>query len=103
MAILGGLGQFIAGLFGFPAHDNFATVHFTWGSFFIAYGIEQAFIVAGYLPAVDRFATSDSLAMWFVTLAAITLCCFFASVAGDVVTAATIFLLALGSTLLFGG
>ena len=45
-----GLGQFIAGFYGFSARDNLACViHVTWGSFFIAYGIQQFLINLGLL------------------------------------------------------
>ena len=45
-----GLGQFMAGFYGFNARDNLACViHVSWGSFFIAYGIQQFLIDLGYL------------------------------------------------------
>ena len=45
-----GLGQFMAGFWGFYARDHLAcVVHVTWGGFFIAYGIQQFLIDLGYL------------------------------------------------------
>ena len=99
-----GAGQFVAGLYGFPARDHLATVvHVTWGAFFLAYAILQWVTSLGLIPAVDKFAPNSEVAIWFVVLATITWCCFLATIGRDFVIGVTTFLLALGSTLTFAG
>ena len=105
VAFFGGLGQFIAGLFGFPARDNMATViHVTWGSFFMGYGLLFFLKALGYYPGLPgTYDHNSELATWFVVLAAITWCVCLASVGRDFVIFLVSFFLALGSTLLFAG
>lgn len=104
MALYGGLGQFIAGIFSFWARDNITLViHTAWGSYFLAFGIESLLVVTGHLPAAGRYEADSAKAMWFVCLAAITWLVFLASCGRDFLTAVLSFFLAAGATVLFAG
>lgn len=47
VAIFGGLAQFIAGIFGFPARDTLVTVINTmWGSFWMSIGLLYYLVVS---------------------------------------------------------
>ena len=47
VAVWGGLGQFIAGFFGYHARDILITVfHVLWGAFYISFGLLFAFEVS---------------------------------------------------------
>ena len=49
VAFWGGLGQFIAGFFGYPARDTLVTVvHVLWGSFWMSFGLLYALVVSPY-------------------------------------------------------
>lgn len=49
--IFGGVGQFVAGIFGYPARDTLVTVmHVLWGSFWISIGIMYLMTVGSLLP-----------------------------------------------------
>jgi succinate-acetate transporter protein len=69
-ALLGGLAQFLAGMWAFRARDTLATaMHGTWGSFWLAYGLLYLLVALGVLslPTPD-----PALGYWFIALAAIT-------------------------------
>jgi len=105
VAILGGLGQFLAGMQAFPARDDLATVvHVTWGSFFLSFGVMVLLeLLTGVALLPLRTQESPELGMIFVTLAAITWICCIACFSRDFSTVCTMFLLATGSTLMFAG
>src|ERR671939_1867923 len=71
----GGLAQFLAGMWAYRARDAVATaMHGIWGSFWLAYGILNIFVLTKLLPDVPPGSKSDpGFAFWFVMLAAITL------------------------------
>jgi succinate-acetate transporter protein len=94
--ILGGVAQFLSGMWAYKARDGVATaVHGTWGAFWIAFGIlalimPRALVTAGPLiPA---------LGYWFVVLAAITWACTIAAAAENKALVTTLAFLAAGST-----
>ena len=62
VAFWGGLGQFIAGLFGYAARDTLVTViHVLWGSFWMSIGLL-------YLLTVSRFGLDSSSKIYFSCL-----------------------------------
>jgi succinate-acetate transporter protein len=70
-AVLGGLAQFLAGMWAYAAGDALATAMLgTWGSFWLAYGLVHALAGAGRL-SVPQGAVPE-LGFWFIALAAIT-------------------------------
>jgi succinate-acetate transporter protein len=70
-ALVGGLAQFLAGMWAFKARDTLATaMHGTWGAFWIGYGVLYALAVAGTLTLPT--GSFPALGFWFVALAAIT-------------------------------
>jgi len=101
----GGVGQFISGLYGFPARDNMACViHVFWGSFFIYYGLTELLKATGSLPATtDKYETNVGLALVFSPLMAITWVCCIAAFTREAALVVTLFLLAMGSTLAIPG
>lgn len=53
VAIWGGVGQFIAGLYGFAARDVLVTViHVLWGSFWISIGFVYLLVVRCFFASV---------------------------------------------------
>jgi len=70
--VLGGLAQFLAGMWAYRARDAIATaMHGTWGAFWIAWGLSQLLIASGALPAATR-PKDVAFGFWFITLALIT-------------------------------
>lgn len=70
-ALVGGLAQFLAGMWSYRARDVLATaMHGTWGAFWMGYGVLWALFATGTLhePA-GRFS---GLGIWFLALALIT-------------------------------
>jgi hypothetical protein len=61
-------------MWAYRVRDVIATaMHGMWGSFWIAFGIFNVLVMAGWLPDVAPGSKSDpAFAMWFWTLAAIT-------------------------------
>ncbi len=70
-AMFGGLAQLLAAMWSFRARDVAAVaVHGAWGSFWLAYGIQNLLVATGNLaPAGDH---SVALSWWFIGLAAVT-------------------------------
>jgi uncharacterized protein len=109
-ALVGGLAQFMAGMWAFRARDTLATAfHGTWGAFWMGYGVLYALAVAGSLTLPT--GSFPALGFWFVALAAITGACAAAALAESVglfsalaalttgsVLAAVAFLIGSGST-----
>lgn len=57
VAVWGGLGQFIAGFFGYHARDTLVTIiHVLWGSLWISFGLLYAFVVRLF-PALRSHAS----------------------------------------------
>jgi uncharacterized protein len=69
-AMLGGLAQFLAGMWSYRARDALATaMHGIWGAFWLAWGLLFLFIAVGTLTPPTPFR---ALGIWFIPLAAIT-------------------------------
>jgi succinate-acetate transporter protein len=74
IAMLGGLAQLVASAWAHGDRDDLAaTAHGVWGAFWLAFGLYQALVTTGRLPAatLGRGVAVD-FGMWFVPLAAIT-------------------------------
>lgn len=70
-AFVGGLAQFVAGMWSYRARDTLATaMHGIWGAFWMGYGLLWALFATGNL--VRPTGTFSSFGYWFVALAAIT-------------------------------
>ena len=71
--MFGGVAQFAAGMWAYRARDVAATVaHGAWGSFWMAFGILNIFILTGKLPAPAPGHSNVALGLWFFGLAYIT-------------------------------
>ena len=70
-AILGGIAQFLAGMWAYAAADGVATAMLgAWGSFWVAYGVLNGLFATGRLA--EPKGAFPELALWFIVLAAIT-------------------------------
>jgi succinate-acetate transporter protein len=70
--MLGGVAQFLAGMWAYRARDGLATaMHGIWGTFWLAFGLYQLMVTTGNLPAVTM-PRDVSFGFWFIPLAAIT-------------------------------
>lgn len=70
--MLGGLAQFIAGVWAYRARDGLATaMHGIWGAFWLAFGLYQWLAAAHVLPAVTT-PQDTAFGFWFIALGAIT-------------------------------
>ena len=97
-AWFGGVAQFISGLYAYRARDGVATaMHGLWGSFWIAFGIQQLLVATHVLPAIPLGAANPSFAWWFIVLALITGMGGFASLADNLGMFLVLGLLAVGS------
>ena len=110
--LFGGLAQFIAGFYGFPARDNVVTVfHVSWGAFYLAYGLIIYFMAVGTLnntsayPLVTPFSLNNQpgIATWLVVMAAITWAVCLVSLGRDFLVFVVTCLQAVGATLMFAG
>ncbi|KAK4545140.1 hypothetical protein LTR36_003691 [Oleoguttula mirabilis] len=100
VAFWGGLSQFIAGIYGFQARDILVTVINTmWGAFWMSIGVLYLLVAVGSLPAHSIYTQFPELASWFVVLTFFTWSCALAACARDVILAALLFCLAIGSTI----
>ncbi|MDR7300265.1 acetate uptake transporter family protein [Haloactinomyces albus] len=99
---IGGIAQFLAGMWSYRARDAVATAaHGAWGSFWIAYGIYHIFIAVGILPGpATSTVAAVAFGYWFITLAAITWAAAFAAMAENFTIAAVLLTLAAGATIL---
>lgn len=96
--ILGGIAQFLAGMWAFKARDGLATAfHGVWGSFWIAYSVLY-FMFARMGTAFPAGAFPE-LGFWFLVIAAITWVCAWASLGENMATFLVLASLGLGSTL----
>jgi uncharacterized protein len=99
-AILGGIAQFTAGVWGYRARDALATaMHGTWGSFWIAYGLFW-WLVANHTITPPSGSTFVPLGYWFIVLAAITLSGTLASLTENLALFSVLGTLTAGSVLL---
>lgn len=97
-ALLGGLAQFLAGMWAYKARDGMATaLHGTWGAFWIAYGVVAYFLARGTggVPA----AVFPELGYWFIVMAAITWACMVAALAENKAMVTVVTFLAAGATI----
>jgi uncharacterized protein len=95
-AFLGGLAQFLAGMWAYRARDGLATaMHGIWGAFWLAYGLLFLLITLGVLAQPTPFV---ALGYWFIALAAITWSGTLAALAENVGLAAVLASLAAGAT-----
>ena len=101
-ATFGGVAQFMAGMWAFRVRDTVATaMHGMWGAFWIAFGIFNVLVMWGKLPDHPAGSVSDpAFAMWFWTLAAITVAGALAAFAESFALFTVLGLLTGGSTLL---
>jgi succinate-acetate transporter protein len=73
--MLGGVAQFLAGMWAYKARDGVATAaHGIWGAFWLAWGLYQLLVSTGNLPAVSG-DYSPAFGFWFIPLAMITFSC----------------------------
>ena len=102
--IVGGLAQFLAGMWSYRARDGVATaMHGVWGSFWLAYGLYWFLVVVtrGVLPLVSASRTAQlGFGYWFVVLAAISWVGMVAALARNVALTLVLATLAAGSTIL---
>lgn len=95
-AMLGGLAQFLAGMWAYRARDVLATaMHGTWGGFWLGYGILYLLVATHVYTPGTRFV---ALGFWFIAMAAITWAGAFAALADSLGLAVTLAALAAGST-----
>jgi succinate-acetate transporter protein len=100
----GGIAQFMAGMWSYRARDIVATVaHGMWGSFWIAFGLLQIFIITGKIPAPVPGAANYALGLWFLGLAYMTTITAIAAATENIGIAAVLGTLAAGSGLSAAG
>ncbi|KAL4960347.1 GPR1/FUN34/yaaH family-domain-containing protein [Aspergillus stella-maris] len=100
VAFWGGLGQFIAGLYGYAARDTLITViHVLWGSFWMSIGLLYLLVATGALPPHGIHEHFPELASWMVVLAFFTWSGALASSARDVILCGVLTTLAIGTTI----
>ena len=69
---LGGLAQFVAGVWAYRARDGLATaMHGIWGAFWMSFGLYQLLAALGTLPPVTA-PQDTAFGFWFIALGAIT-------------------------------
>ncbi len=100
--MVGGLAQFMAGMWAFRARDGLATaMHGVWGSFWIAYGVYMSLVAAAVLPAPsDSPMAQVGFGYWFIVLAAITWAGAAAALAVNAALFGVLSTLGVGATLL---
>lgn len=102
--ILGGVSQFLAGLWCYPARDILGSVfHCSWGAFYLSWGILQHQFSAGLATPFAKFADNEELAMMFVVMSFITLMCGLAALGRNLISAGLMFLMWIGTVLQFAG
>lgn len=70
--MLGGVAQFLAGMWAYRARDGLATaMHGIWGTFWLAFGLYQLLVTTHDLPAVTM-PRDVAWGFWFIPLACIT-------------------------------
>lgn len=72
-AVIGGVVQFLAGLFSFKARDYVASGLLTmWGTFWMAWGVLQALAATGTLTIPPLSTAQPAFAIWFIPLGMFT-------------------------------
>ncbi|KAL3464634.1 GPR1/FUN34/yaaH family-domain-containing protein [Aspergillus heterothallicus] len=100
VAFWGGLGQFIAGLFGYAARDTLITViHVLWGSFWMSIGVLYLLVATGALPPHPIHEHFPELAAWMIVLTFFTWSGAIASSARDLILCGVLTTLAIGTTI----
>ncbi|KAL3488081.1 hypothetical protein BJX62DRAFT_253565 [Aspergillus germanicus] len=100
VAFWGGLGQFIAGHFGYAARGTLITViHVLWGSFWMSIGLLYLLVATGALPPYPIHGHFPELAAWMIILTFFTWSGAIASSARDLILCAVLTTLAIGSTI----
>jgi len=100
----GGLAQFLAGLYGFPARDSLVTiVHTLWGSFYLSLGLFFFLESIGTIPTESVYLHTPALGAWMIVLLAFTWVATLASLARDFVLFLVLFFLSVGSSIAAGG
>lgn len=95
--LLGGLAQFLAGMWAYKARDGVATaIHGVWGTFFWAYGGLTILMHVLRIPA--PIGAWPEMGYWFIVLAAITWVCVGAAAAENAGMVTLLTFLAAGST-----
>jgi succinate-acetate transporter protein len=99
VAMVGGIAQFMAGMWAYRARDGVATaLHGVWGGFFLAYGIVY-FLAAIGTVAVPSGAFVE-MGYWFIALAAITWAIAAAAMAENLPLAVVVTILAIGASVM---
>jgi uncharacterized protein len=103
-AVFGGMAQFMAGMWAYPARDAVATaMHGAWGSFWIAYGILAILLATHVLKAPTPWYHDPAFGFWFFALAVVTGSGALAALAESLGLFTVLATLATGSGLLAGG
>lgn len=98
VAMLGGIAQFLAGMWAFKARDGFATaLHGVWGAFYIAFGALMLEFVGGRLPVPG--GSFPEAGFYFIVLAAITWMLTWAAMGESIMMMLVCGCLAAGSTI----
>jgi uncharacterized protein len=94
--MLGGVAQFLAGMWAYRARDGLATaMHGIWGAFWLAFGLYQLLVATHTLPAVVT-PLDPAFGFWFIPLALITGMGTLAALARNLGTASVLASLATG-------
>jgi uncharacterized protein len=73
-AVLGGLVQFLAGIWSFRARDYVGSSLLTmWGTFWMSWGVLQALAVTGAITIPPLTTSQPGYAIWFIPLGTLTL------------------------------
>lgn len=100
--MVGGLAQFMAGMWAFRARDGLASaMHGIWGSFWLGYGVYMMLVAATVLPAPSASPVAQvGFGYWFIVLAAVTWAGMAAAMAVNAALTLVLATLGAGSTLL---
>jgi uncharacterized protein len=102
-AMVGGLAQFVAGMWAYRARDAIATLaHGTWGAFWLAYGILNILLATHVLASPTPWYHNPEVGFWFFALAITTGIAAFAATAESIGLVAVLSTLAAGSGILAG-
>jgi succinate-acetate transporter protein len=103
-AVIGGLVQFIAGMWSFRARDYVASGLLSmWGTYWMGWGLLQGLEAAGVVPVTPITASQPGFAIWFIPLGLFTLLGAFAALSpkhGSPALFALLFTTGVGSLLL---
>jgi succinate-acetate transporter protein len=100
----GGLAQLVAAFYALRARDTVAVAaHATWGSFWLGWGVFQALVTGGIVPAIGLGTVNEGFAFWFIVLGSITIMAALGAMAHNIGVAAVLWTLAAGSCLTAAG